>query len=201
MPFHHVPLTVEVQIAGTHGADKRETVIHYRYASFVVPDAALLNSLIDGIVATVLPPYVAMLSNRTVFQSIKATDINTAGGVSVTRSITSGGTGALTDDPVPGNVNFNMKKATNVTGKHRFGEIYVPDLTEAVQGDASVTSGYLGAAINFAVALLLHQAGLAPVVASKTRADFYTITAIVFDNWVSSLITRLINHRRHKRRH
>jgi len=201
LPFRYVPLTVEVRINGTHGTDKRVSVIHYRYPSFSPPDTTTLNTLIDGVVAGPLSAMAQLCSNVTRWQSVVATDIAAAGGVSVSRQLSPQVVGAQTGDPLPGDVNFNLKKATNVVGKHRFGELFVPDLTEDHESDAFIDASYLGGAVNLAVQLLLHQAGMAPVVASKSRHNFYTITAIVFDNIVANLITRLINHRRHRRRH
>ncbi len=203
MPFHPVPLTIEVRITGDHGGDPRITTIHYRYPIGAPPTLQLLTDVANDVATRILPKMAAMVHNTTRWTEVRATNINAAGGLSYTLSLSPPIIGQNIGDVLPGNVNFAMKKATTSTLKHAYGDVFMMDIPEQRQNDSVVDSTYLSLAAQLAAQLLLRTpaAGLyPPVVASKTRLFFYSIVAVVFNNLLDSLYTRLKGKRRHKRR-
>jgi hypothetical protein len=193
---------MEVQIHGDHEGDPRITVFHYRYPIGFIPDAAVLAGLAFDVATRILPRMAAMVSDHTRWNSIIVKDIGAAGRLQTVYPLSPVVPGTRNSEPLPGVVNFNMKKGVNVSGKHTFGELLVPDLTEDIEDDSQVSGAYLTLAGNLAVQLLQRAVAGAypPVVASKTHTIFYLITAFVFDAFVSTLVTRQLGHRRHRRR-
>jgi len=203
MPFHPVPFTIEVRIVGDHGGDPRITTIHYRYPISTPPSFQQLIDTANDVATRIVPLMAAMTTNLTRWTEVKATDINAAGGLSYTLALSPPIAGTTNSETLPGNVQFCIKKATNVAGKHTWGDVFMMDLPESAQNDATANSGYLAQAANLSAQLLLRTPSVSqfpPVVASKKRILFYPIVAFTFNNQLDSLYTRLRGKRRHKRR-
>lgn len=201
MAFRPVPTTMEVQLHGDHEGDPRITVFHYRYPIGFIPDLAVLNGLAFDVAVRILPKLAAMVSSSTRWNSIVVKDIHAADRLQTTYPLSPVVAGVRAAEALPGVVNFNMKKGVQVQGRHKFGELLVPDLTEDIEDDSQVSGAYLTLAANLATALLQRAVSGAypPVVASKKYANFYLIAGIVFDAFVSTLVTRQLGHRRHRR--
>lgn len=203
MAFHPSPYTIEVVILGDHEGDTRKTTIHYRYPISAPPTDQNLIDVVNDIATRVVPRLAACCVASTRWTSVTATDINAANGRRATLALNPPITGTSAGDPLPGNVNLAIKKATGNAGRHTWGSLFIPDLSESSQSDSIVNSTLLGLVASLGSALLARTPATGlypPVVASKKHVIFYLINAIVFNAALDSLYTRLLGKRRHRRR-
>jgi len=205
MPFHPVPNTVEVKIKGDHAGDPRITTLHYRYGPVggPRPTDAELNDLLASVIATVLSRLLSTVSNSTRYTSLSAQDIHDSAGRYVERNLNPVLTGGQLGEVCPGNVQLCIGKKSNAPVPWGRGRLFIPDIAEAVQNDATITTAFSALVINLAAELLLNRGAVrnfVPVIASKTHNTWTPLIAATFNLVTDSLITRLKDHKRHKRR-
>lgn len=202
MPFQYVPLTVEVTLIGDHEGDPRVSVFHYRYPSGTTPTLGELSLLCDEVSTRILNVMRTAVSDLTRWTAVKARDIAVVNGLQFIKALSPPRPGTVVSEPLPGVVNFALKKNVSVSGRHTFGLIFVPDLTESEQNDGYVNNGYLQVMGALAIQLASRNVlpSWPPVVASKKHHAFYPITSISFKNTTNTLVTRQRGRRRHHRR-
>lgn len=204
MPFHPVANTVEVKIKGDHAGDPRISVFHYRYGPVggPRPTAAELNDLLASIIATVLSRYLSCVSNSTRFTSLTAQDIHDQSGLFVERILNPVLNGGQQGEVTPGNVQLVIGKKSGQPLARARGRFFIPDIAEGVQNDSVITSTFQSLVLNLAIEFLLTRGAIrnfVPVIASKKYGTFAPFIGAAFNVVTDSLITRLRDHRRHKR--
>ncbi|HJY08147.1 MAG TPA: hypothetical protein VJ323_17645 [Bryobacteraceae bacterium] len=205
MPFHPVPNTVEVKIKGDHAGDPRITTLHYRYGPVggSRPTQAELDDLLGTIIASVLSRLLSTVSNSTRWTELTAQDIHDQAGLTARRILNPILNGGQQGEVCPGNVQLCIGKKSNQSVPWGRGRLFVPDIAEGVQNDAVITPALAALALNLAAELLINRGAIrnfVPVIASKTHVTWTPLIAATFNLVTDSLITRLRDHRRHKRR-
>jgi len=203
--FHPVPLTVEIKLVGNHGGDPRITTVHYRYAATGYrPTVAQLLGLAGQWRDIVLPSLEACVTPGTSWQHIQATDINDATGARADLALIGPYQGTRTGNTGAGNVNVALAKHTTSRAQGEVGRLFVMDLNAGDIVDAiiqGVLSNLLTVLAQKLLLIITDGSGdnFIPVVASKKHASFAPITSISFDSISDELITRLKQHRKHRR--
>lgn len=152
MPFIPVPNTAQVELVYNWQGEICQNVIHYeKSASWTA--AQLLE-----LCALVKTAYVAGLhfrmSNQLSLIEIKATDLSTQTGPSVTYTTGLPDVGAKVSASLPNNVAIVITKRTALRGRSFRGRIYHPGLTEGDVTGNIVASGELASIIGNWTSLL-----------------------------------------------
>jgi hypothetical protein len=205
MPFHPVPNTVEVKIKGDHAGDPRITTLHYRYGPVggPRPTQAELDDLLGTIIATVLSRLLATSSNSTRWTELTAQDIHDLAGATARRVLNPILTGGRQGEVCPGNVQLVIGKKSNQAVPWGRGRLFIPDIAEGDQNDAVINASLAANVLSLAAELLINRGAIrnfVPVIASKTHVTWTPLVATAFNLITDSLITRLKDHKRHKRR-
>jgi hypothetical protein len=200
-----VPNTVRIQLKGDHEGDPRITTMDYRHGGANDPvSTADLLAMAQQWYDFVFPKLRACVCNTTGWDRIVATDLGRLHGNQATLNFPARVLGLVASPVAPGDDNVAIAKITDAHARGETGRTFVMDLAESDIVDANIGASLQFRLAELAVAMLLHLSSgswpTSPVVASLLHGVFHTILATRFDLITDHLITRLKNHRRHKRR-
>jgi len=207
MPFVPIPLTVKIQLIGSHAGDPRISDFHYRRASFTSPPTSTdLQNLLLGFVngAQVPESLRQCVAGGTIWTEVKATDIGQVNGAFSNIVFNPPLVAAALGDVMPGGENFAIVKKATVAGRGRNGRIFVPDIAEQFQNDSVITNAFVSLLIDLIISMAISivEPGYTwtPVIPSRKHGTFWGIAGWVMDTLMDTLRTRQKGKRRHKRR-
>lgn len=203
---YHVPLTIEVRLEGEHEGDPRITTLHYRYAATGFrPNAAQLLAVANMFLTFVYPHLAACVTGLTRWHNIVVTDINDSAGARAELPLVGPYVGSRAGSPTAGNVQLALVKHVASRQRGANGRLFVMDLS-----NDDVVDSFISAALDVLLQTLINYLlrslsdgtnNYLPVVASRKHHSFSPIYSISYDSITDELITRLRNHRKHKRHH
>jgi len=190
----YIPGWIRLTVHIDHEGSQMNLIQDYGTA-VVSPTPAQLNALCLDFWTTFSTTLLSLIDDSYVVRFIDAVDLSAPGGSTGSYTISSGGQGTRSGDPMPANVANVISWRTGRSGRSYRGRTYMFGMEDTDAFGSYFVTTYLTTLGLFALALLLYDGGptlaVYTVVASETLAVLTPKTGYVINDVVDSQRRRL----------